>query len=157
LFERREGNRLTLEAYQISGGVMGALARRAEEIFTELTAEQQALTRQLFLRLVTLGEGTEDTRRRAFRSEIQALMGDSTVMQSWLDTFGRYRLLTFSADPTTREPTIEVAHEALIRQWNRLREWLNTSRADVRQERLLAAAAVEWRAANCDPSFLLSG
>src|SRR5207244_12583837 len=80
-----------------------------------------------------------------------------SAMETVTNLFGRYRLLSFDADPITREPTIEVAHEALIRKWSRLREWLNTSRADLRQERLLATASAEWRTANCDPSFLLSG
>ncbi len=70
LFERRKGRTLTLEAYHASGGVLGALARRADEIYTELNAAEQEAARQLFLRLVTLGEGTEDTRRRVHLSEI---------------------------------------------------------------------------------------
>lgn len=177
LFERREGRKLTLAAYQASGGVLGALARRAEELYTHLDEAGQAAARQLFLRLVTLGEGTEDTRRRVLRAELEALTGpamaderevmngnangqpaavssqQSTVMGQVMDRFGRYRLLTFDHDPVTREPTVEVAHEALLREWRRLREWLNASRTDVRLQRLLAVAATEWTQANRDPGF----
>ena len=70
LFERRDGRILTSAAYQEIGGVLGALGRRAEEVYQGLDQDGQAAARQLFLRLVTLGEGTEDTRRRALRSEL---------------------------------------------------------------------------------------
>ena len=74
LYEHREGRLLTLRAYRESGGALGALARRAEELYAGLRPTEQREARQLFLRLVTLGEetgaGTEDTRRRARRSEV---------------------------------------------------------------------------------------
>lgn len=156
VFERRDGRFLTLEAYQNSGGILGALARRADEIYQEFSKEQQAVTRQLFLRLVTLGEGAEDTRRRVHRSELISIASPD-VVQTILDTFGKYRLLSFDNDPITREPTIEIAHEALIREWDLLRMWLDNSRLDVRQQRQLNSAAAEWMKANRENSFLLSG
>ena len=64
-----------------------------------------------------------------------------------LDRFGRARLLTFDHDPITREPTVEVAHEALLQEWGRLREWLDESRADIRLQRVLGNAANEWQSA----------
>jgi serine/threonine protein kinase len=67
LFERRDGRVLTRQAYQEVGGTVGALAKRADEIYTELDESGQLTVRRMFLRLVTLGEGTEDTRRRADR------------------------------------------------------------------------------------------
>jgi WD40 repeat protein/DNA-binding SARP family transcriptional activator len=167
LFERRDGQRLTLAAYHEMGGVLGALGRRAEEIYQSLDKAEQDTTRQLFLRLVTLGEGVEDTRRRVLRSELEALqpaaetdIDDSpftSPLGSVLDAFGRYRLLTFDRDPTTRGPTVEVAHEALLRKWGRLRQWLNESRDDVRQERAVSRAAEDWEQHNRDESFLLRG
>lgn len=157
VFERRTGNRLNLSAYQESGGVLGALARRAEEVYRQLAPEQQSIAQQIFLRLVTLGEGAEDTRRRVRYSELVAIVRDGALLQKGLDAFGKYRLLTFDRDPETREPTIEVAHEALIREWRRLREWLESNRSDIRLQRMLAAAASDWRDANQDKSYLLSG
>ncbi len=157
LFERRDGRRLTWAAYQEIGGVSGALARRAEEVYDALDEAGQQAARQLFLRLVTLGEGTEDTRRRVRLGELRAVEVDRAAMDGVLETFGRSRLLLFDRDPTTREPTVEVAHEALLREWGRLRTWLDESRADVRMERLLAAATQEWIEADRDPSFLLRG
>lgn len=156
LFERCEGNRLTLQAYSEIGGAMGALAKRAEELYDSLTKSEQEVTRQLFLRLVTLGEGTEDTRRRITRTELDAL-GKPETMRSVIDTFGNQRLLTFDHDPQTREPTIEVAHEALIREWRRLGEWLDNTREDLRTQRRLNSATHEWFMANRDASFLATG
>jgi WD40 repeat protein/serine/threonine protein kinase len=157
LYERRTGRLLTLEAYQTSGRVLGALARRAEELYSSMDDSRQQAARQLFLRLVTLGEGTEDTRRRVRQTELAVLNGSSDAMQPIVDLFGKYRLLTFDRDPTTRTPTIEVAHEALIRQWARLKQWIDASREDMIQHRRLMAAAEEWANAGEDPSFLASG
>jgi WD40 repeat protein len=157
LFERRSENIINFQAYRELGGVLGALARRADEIYEELSPSQQEATRQLFLRLVTLGEGKEDTRRRALQSEILSAVSDPKEMQGVIDTFGRYRLLTFDRDPVSRTPTAEVAHEAIIREWGRLRTWLDESREDIRLQRLLGAAARDWHDARQDPSFLLRG
>jgi WD40 repeat protein len=155
-FEHAGGGRLTLDAYHAIGGLSGALARRADEVFSRLDAPAQAQARQLFLRLVTLGEGTEDTRRRVLRAELEALTPLSGV-SGVLDAFGKARLLSFDRDPGTRAPTVEVAHEALLREWPRLRGWLSDSRADIRTQRALAQAAGEWQAASRDPSYLLTG
>ncbi len=157
VFAKRTGNRLNLEAYQASGGVLGALARRAEEVYQDLSKEQKALAEQIFLRLVSLGEGTEDTRRRALYSELTNLSTSTELLQSVLDAFGQYRLLTFDRDYNTREPTVEVAHEALLREWGRLQEWLDNNRHDIRLQRMLDAAAVDWQMAKMDKSYLLSG
>ncbi|HEY4579664.1 MAG TPA: hypothetical protein VIG89_01395, partial [Candidatus Acidoferrales bacterium] len=161
LFDKREGRMLTKAAYQSIGGVRGALGRRAEEVFAGLDEAGQETARQLFLRLVTLGEGTEDTRRRVLRSELESLAAPTSNFQSpiskVIEAFGKHRLLTFDRDPLTRGPTVELAHEALLREWPRLREWLNDSRADMRLQRQLATAAAEWQGANRDASFLLTG
>jgi WD40 repeat protein len=177
LFDRRSGRSMSLASYQKSGGVMGALARRADAIYQSFGPPEQEATRQLFLRLVTLGEGMEDTRRRVLRSELTALSNDerramreeqispdssliarrSSLMDKVIDTYGKYWLLTFDRDPLTRGPTVEVAHEALIRTWSRLRDWLDASRDDLRTQRRLAAAAAEWTAAGRDRSYLASG
>ncbi|MHB8747714.1 MAG: nSTAND1 domain-containing NTPase [Aggregatilineales bacterium] len=157
VYERRKGRALTLTAYRESGGALGALARRAEELYAQADEAMQAAARQMFLRLVTLGEGTEDTRRRARWAEIMALAGGTDALQRVLDIYGRYRLLTFDRDPSTREPTIEVAHEALIREWARLRGWLDENREELRLERRLTASTEEWRNARRNPDFLASG
>ena len=157
LFDRRQGRTMTLAAYQAIGGALGALTRQADEVYEDLSDAEQDTARQGFLRLVTLGEGTEDVRRRVLLSELSAIATPRDGMEEVLDLFGEYRLLTFDRDPATREPTVEVAHEALIQRWERLREWIDASRADIRQQRLLAAAAAEWEQAGRENSYLLSG
>lgn len=161
LFEQREDGMLTLRAYQETGGVSGALARRAERIYEQLAPAAQLTCKQLFLRLVALGDGAEDTRRRVLRRELQAIRlpgdADAATLDRVVDRFGHYRLLTFDRDPETREPTVEVAHEALLREWGRLRGWLAASREDIRLQRLLAQWAGEWRAAGEDRGLLLHG
>ncbi len=155
LFERRSGAALTRQAYHDLGGVAGALAYRAEAVFAGLDPAAQSIARQVFLRLVTLGESVEDTRRRTLRAELEAL--DRASVGALLAAFGQARLVSFDRDPGTRAPTVEVAHEALLREWPRLREWLAESRNDIRLQRQLAQAAEEWQVAGRDPSFLLTG
>ena len=136
---------------------MGALAKRAEEVHLSLDAAGQEVTRQIFLRLITLGEGTEDTRRRAPRSELLAVAAGLDVIEEIIDTFSGYRLLSLDTDPVTHSPTVEVAHEALLREWERLRTWLDDSRDDIKIQRQLSAMAREWRDANQDTTFLARG
>lgn len=157
LFERRDGRMLTHAAYREIGGAVGALAKRAEELYSELNADGREAVRQIFLRLVTLGEGTEDTRRRTPRSELLALGSDADLVDEIIDTFAAYRLLALDHDPATRAPTVELAHEAILREWERLRKWLDESRADVRMQRQLAHMAEEWWSSQQDKSFLLRG
>jgi WD40 repeat protein/serine/threonine protein kinase/DNA-binding XRE family transcriptional regulator len=165
LFEKREGAMVRKSAYHSIGGVLGALGRRAEDVFTGLDKANRNNTRQLFLRLITLGEGVEDTRRRVLLSELESIdkqesnghSGRSKEVASVLEAFGNSRLLTFDRDPRSREPTVEIAHEALIRAWSRLRDWLAESREDLRIQRQLNLAAKEWVHARHDPSFLATG
>jgi WD40 repeat protein/serine/threonine protein kinase len=177
MFDRREGNLLTFHAYEAVGGVMNALGRRAEEIYQGLDTVSQEAVRQLFLRLVRLDKATENTRRRILRSELEEIRwqaietfrrttgafrlpsdpDSSGVMKEVIELFGRYRLLTFDHDPSTRAPTVEVAHEALLQKWERLQEWLDTGREDIRLHQNLNLSAHEWLSANRDPSYLLQG
>ncbi len=150
LCERRQGNVLTLEAYQHSGGVLGSLGSRAEQLYMTLDPESQELARQVFLRLIALGEGTEDTRRRVHRVELISA-------HEVLNLYGKYRLLTFDFEPATRAPTVEIAHEALIKTWQRLRQWIDAGREDLRLHRRINAATGEWLGANQDSSFLATG
>ena len=102
LFERRDGRTLFLEAYREIGGVSGALGRRAEELYAELDDDGKEAARQLFLRLVALGEGTEDTRRRVPRAEVASLDVDQQAMTTVLDAFGASRQLSFDRDAQDR-------------------------------------------------------
>jgi WD40 repeat protein/DNA-binding SARP family transcriptional activator/class 3 adenylate cyclase len=157
VFERRDDDRLTLAAYREIGGIAGALSARADRIYEATDQNGRRATKQAFLRLVTLGEGREDTRRRVARSELDALEVERGAIDVVVDTFGRHRLLTFDREPSTREPTVEIAHEALLGAWGRLRMWIDDAREDLRQERGLARAAAEWRGSDGDKSFLMRG
>jgi energy-coupling factor transporter ATP-binding protein EcfA2 len=157
LFDRRKGRILTNNAYQQIGGAVGALANRADEVNRSLTEYGQELAHQMFMRLVTLGEGAEDTRRRATHAELLSLTDNTDLMEEIIDQFAAYRLLSLDHDPETRQPTVEVAHEAILREWDRLRQWLNESRDDIRQERAVSRAADEWNQHQRDISFLLRG
>ncbi|MDX1616298.1 MAG: protein kinase [Candidatus Promineifilaceae bacterium] len=155
LFERRQGNQLTHGTYQEIGGVRGALSRRAETIYAEFDAQGRDAARLLFLRLVSLGEGVADTRRRLLRAELESIANPQ--LSEVIDAFAAARLLTLDRDPLTRAPTVAVAHEALLGQWERLRGWLDESRDDVRLQQQLARAAGDWLAADADDSYLLRG
>jgi WD40 repeat protein/class 3 adenylate cyclase len=157
LYERREGNVMTRDAYHAIGGVSGALAGRAEEIYDALPEAAQEAARQLCLRLVTLGEGAEDTRRRVDRTELASLEVDQGALAQALDVFGSSRLLSFDRDPRTGTATVYVAHEALLREWGRLRRWIDSARDELRLHRRLASGAREWGGADRDRSFLLRG
>ena len=125
LFESRRGDRITHAAYQQLGGISGALVKRADGLLSSLGDDADEVARQVFLRLITLTEGGEDTRRRVLQSELEDLDVDRRLLRSVLDTFGRHRLLSFDRDPLTRSPTVEISHEALLTEWTRLRDWID--------------------------------
>ncbi len=157
LYERRAGRMLTLQAYQDIGGVSGALIRRADDLYSDLGQHEQVVARQMFLRLINMGgEGTQDTRQRVLRHELVTI-ASRKLTESILDLFGKYRLLTFDRDPVTRAPTVEIAHEALIRQWGQLHEWIESNRDDLRLQMRLVSVVNEWVNAGKDSSYLASG
>jgi WD40 repeat protein/transcriptional regulator with XRE-family HTH domain/energy-coupling factor transporter ATP-binding protein EcfA2 len=151
-WERRRGRTLTLEGYRAAGGVRSAIAETAESVFTDqLNQAQQDLARDIFLRLTELGEGTEDTRRRASLYELAHKSEETVQLRTVLNTLANARLITLNAD------SAEVAHEALIREWHRLREWLSQDREGLRLHRHLTDAALEWEARQREASELYRG
>lgn len=151
LFDQRDGTIITETAYEQLGGITGALANQAETIHQTLPPDVQEAARRVFGRLVNLGEGTEDTRRRIDQTDLTA----DTPTQQVLDAFGTARLLSFDRNPTTRTPTVEVAHEALIREWPRLRQWLDQDRDQLRALAHMSASAQAWdqRGRNTDDLY----
>ena len=151
-WEHRRGRTLTLDGYHASGGVRGAIAETAESIFTDqLNQKQQELARDVFLRLTELGEGTEDTRRRAILRELVSQPEETTQIRAVLNTLAEARLITLNED------SAEVAHEALIREWSRLREWLTQDREGLKLHRHLTDSAREWEILNHDIGALYRG
>ena len=150
-WKRRSGRMLTLIGYLQSGGVHGAIARTAETVYDALSAEQQVLARNVFLRLTELGDGTEDTRRRASIAELVPRPEQEAAVREVVRTLAAARLVTIG------ERTVEVAHEALIRHWPTLRAWLDDDREGRLLHRRLTEAAHEWDALDRDPGALFRG
>jgi basic membrane lipoprotein Med (substrate-binding protein (PBP1-ABC) superfamily)/DNA-binding SARP family transcriptional activator len=157
LFERRRDDRLSVEAYRAVGGVDGAVSRRAEELYSRLTPEEQTVAQQLFLRLVQPGGRGLDNRRRVAMAEIAALDVDPLALQHVLERFVRARMLSVDRDSRSGTPTVEMAHDALLGAWARLRSWIEDAREDLERRVALANAIAEWRRAGEDPDYLLRG
>jgi WD40 repeat protein len=153
----RAGRELTIEAYERTGGVIGALSSRAEDIYVGLPASAQRVAEEVFVHLVAVDDDSDDTRRRVRRSELDALGFNARALDAVIEAFGSFRLLSFDHDPVTRGQTIEVAHEALIREWSRYRTWIDQRREDLILQRRLQVAAVDWESSGHEPSFLLGG
>ncbi len=105
LFDRRRKDVITLDVYHELGGVVGAVASRAEQLYDTLDAVDADLARHVFLRLIVTGAGNDDTSRRSRRSQLPAGIGPL------LDLFVEHRLITTDIDPATCEPTYALAHE----------------------------------------------
>lgn len=173
LYERRDGGRLFLQAYDAIGGISGALVNRAESEYKKLDDTEKEILRKMFvLRLIQPGEGTEDTRRRATKEELLSInqtffrgsggglskknpgrRRQENVLSKWIDS----RLLTSARDTSGTLELVDVAHEALIRKWDRLREWMAVGREAARLTGILRQAALEWKQANHSPDYLFQG
>lgn len=154
LFERCDGDRITAEDYADIGGIEGALARRAEALWSELDDAGQQACRQILLRLFGVTEDRRITRRRVLREDLSSLAAPAAVADV-LQSFGEHRLLTFDRDPDSRASTVEIAHEALVSAWKRLETWIQDAHADLVVHERLRRAADEWDAAGRDESYLL--
>ncbi|MFD5074424.1 helix-turn-helix domain-containing protein [Streptomyces sp. NPDC058371] len=146
-WRRRSGNRLTVGGYRAAGGIRHAVAHSAEAAYTALSPAQQDLARGIFLRLTALGEGTEDTKRRIQRRELDAHPGTDVVVEA----LARRRLVTLDRD------WIDITHEALIGNWPRLRDWLTEDRNGLRIHRRLTDATDTWESGHRDEHSLFRG
>jgi WD40 repeat protein len=147
-WRRRHGTTLTLAAYDATGGIQNAIAHTAESAYLALNPEQRTKARHVFERLIALGEGTEDTKRRLPRAEFDHADPDVTAV---LDRLAAVRLLVLG------ESAVEIAHEALIRSWPRLRDWLAEDRTGLRTHRQLTEATNAWEALGRDEDALYRG
>jgi tetratricopeptide (TPR) repeat protein len=157
LWYEREGRRLTVKAYEKIGKLEGALQKRADTTVENLSEEEQELCRRTFLRLTQPGEGTEDTKRRASMQELLSLCGTSSAEEAIIQKLADASLLTTEGDLTHQDAFVEVAHEALIRNWPQLRKWIDADRAGLRTRTRLTEAAREWKNAARDPGYLYTG
>ena len=157
LWKRRLGDTLTLEGYHDSGGVTGALARRADAVWADLSPAEQQTARRVMLRLTQPGEGTEDTRRRAPESELVSNADAAASVERVVQALTDARLLTANIEADTGRRLIDVTHEALIRGWPQLRHWIDEDREGLREHQRLAEAAREWRDLDRDAGALYRG
>jgi hypothetical protein len=134
----RRGSTITAESYARSGGVREAIRSTAERTFTGLSADDHQVARQLFLRLVTPGEGQEDTRARGEMPTESALR---RIVEQFASA--QTRLLVTGSN-TAGRPTVEIAHVALIRTWPRLRGWIDANREKLRSRAVVVQAKTEW-------------
>ena len=146
LFQRRCGHQLTREAYHEIGGVKGALVKQAESTYASLPSEEhRRLARTLFLRLIEPGATEQDTtRRRAAHSELLLADPKGTVLlEEVSEAFIRARLLTSTTVAGTA--VLEVSHEALIREWPRLADWLYEAREDILLQQTISEDTTNWQ------------
>ncbi|WP_367139807.1 MULTISPECIES: nSTAND1 domain-containing NTPase [Streptomyces] len=149
-WQHRETTTLTVAGYQLTGGISGAIATTAERAYTSLPPEQRAMARRILLQMVQVGEDKETSRRTARRDLLDGSPPPETA-ERVLEVFTRARLLTIDADH------VELAHEALLRAWPRLRSWIDEDRDGLRTRQRLLEAAEEWERDGKDEGLLYRG
>ncbi|GJD19179.1 WD-40 repeat-containing protein [Rivularia sp. IAM M-261] len=154
LWTQQENFELTHQAYQEIGGLEKALAKYADMVLDELqlgNIENRNKTEKIFIQLVSPGSGIEDTRRVATRTEVG--------FKNWdlVQELATKRLLVTGRDETSGVETVEIVHEALIREWGTFRKWIENNREfRVWQERLKQDAR-SWEQNHKNPNSLLHG
>ncbi|WNF13484.1 eIF2A-related protein [Microcystis aeruginosa] len=151
LWQRRQGQQLTHLAYTEIGQVQGALARHANEEYDKLSEAQRKEVRRIFIQLVRPGEGTEDTRRLATKAELGAV--NWALVKQLADA----RLVVTSRSEEAQVETVEVVHEALIRNWGELRGWMDTDRVFRAWQERLRGAMGQWQKTQGDEGSWLRG
>lgn len=137
-WENRRGNTLTFDGYIRSGGLRGAITHSAEEVFEKFSDSQQSIAQNIFLRLIEISDSNEATRRRILKTELILSKDKQSSIEVVLDILAKERLIATSAQ------TVELIHEALIREWPRLRSWLEEYRVELLIHRRLSQGAAEW-------------
>ncbi|QGF23851.1 PD40 domain-containing protein [Raineyella fluvialis] len=143
-WDTAKGQTLTAADYLAVGGVAGAIERAAERAYADLDEAARPIARGLILRMVRVDLDTPV--RRPLELE---LLQDDEVAWSVVERFARARLLTVGDD------TVELAHEALLQHWNRLRGWVAEDMEDLRARAYLARAAALWTEHDRDDDLLI--
>jgi hypothetical protein len=154
LWGQQEKRRLTHAGYEAVGRVVGAVQKRAEEVYGAFSQDEQSVARQVLTRLVQVArpdEGAEDTRRRSVLADLSEPAWD--VVRKLADA----RLLVTGRVEKTGDETVEMAHEALIRHWPRLRRWLDEDREFLLWRQRLGVMVEGWEASDQDEGALLRG
>ncbi len=148
---------LTMAGYRKLGGLTGALSRRADETYGRLDPVKRETCRRVLLRMAVVDDDGRLGGRRVARRDLESIVQDEANLNRVLDAFDEARLLTFDRDAAGGLPTVELAHEALLREWPLLRDWIDSAAGDLRLRRSLEAGAREWEAAYRDSDYLLTG
>ena len=159
LWIRGKGHKLSLENYHLIGELDGALDREADRVYAHLTSAQQECCRQILLRMVQLGEGHADTRRRAMRRELQGF-GDERTVEEVLQTLVTSRLITMDggeSSQSTNEGCADITHETLIAGWKRLAGWIEADRDSLRTQIQLSEDSAKWLLHQRDEDYLFRG
>ena len=161
LWKRRHGRWLRAAEYWAIGGVRQAIARTADDVYVTLSPEERERVRQIFARLTRLGEeavpGEErrDTRQRVRLDELVPAGSDPAATRALVRRLADARLVVTGLNRATEREEVEVAHEALIRYWPRLRGWLDEDRSSLRLRAGIREAALEWEAGQRDEALLV--
>ncbi len=161
LYEQRDGNRLTWKAYHEMGGIIGAIARRAQETYAKLAPEhRESAINLLFGELVNLSDqgGAVATRKRASLEDLKAIReknGSTRTCEDFLNCFTEAKLLVTDVDQDGRS-TVALAHEALITHWPVLNNWIKQHEFLLRARHRLSDAASLWEESQRDKNQLLS-
>ncbi|GAA4894046.1 hypothetical protein ACFPM3_07495 [Streptomyces coeruleoprunus] len=150
-WRRRRGRMLTAAAYEAAGGLRGAIAQSAEDLYVGLPPAQARVARRILLRLITPGQGAPDTRCPVARSALEGTGADREETGPVLERLARARLVVLDDD------MVDLTHEALITAWPRLRGWLDESRQRLLLHRRLSQAAQAWDELHRDPASLYRG
>ncbi len=162
LWERRHGRWLRLDEYRAIGGVQKAIAGTADSLYEGLAPDEQERVRDIFMRLTRLDEEfapgkNRDTRRRVNLGELLPAGSDPAQTVALVKKLADARLVVTSESADSKEQFVEVAHEALIRHWPRLSNWLDENRQDLLLHQGLTEASNQWRKLEHDPGALYRG
>jgi hypothetical protein len=155
LYEQKEGLRMPSHAYQAFGGIEGAIADKAEQLFgsgldSSMPQSKSDLLGEVFRELVEIDEHSGAATRRRVLLTVWGLGHDNqtnqpTPAQQLIDAFIEARLLLTDISPDSkREPTLEVAHEALFRNWPLLKDWIDERKDQLLMRKRLQRDAAEW-------------
>ena len=155
LWESRERDRVTWSAYRRLGGARRALAHCADELYTKLIPELQVTAKRILLRMVRPSDGLEVTSNRIRKEALYGSREDPERIDRALDALIGARLVRLTPGEKPDDAQVEVAHEALVRNWPRLVEWLEEVRTGITTRRRLEARAAEWVRLGCGRGGLL--
>ena len=156
LAEQRPDRCLTLDDYRRLGGLDQAIAARAETVYRGLDPNGRKLLRSVFGRLVVVDATAEPTGRRTSRADLTE-GSDGPATRAVIEEMTSARLLSVDHDPRTRVPTVQVAHEALLRSWPRLQQWIVEDRDAIVETNLRREAAAAWEREDRDEGALFRG